>query len=236
MSWPAVLDEEATLNKVLAGASIARFGDGEFNLCLGKGCITQPHNRAIEERLKLILTDGGLCLVGIPRMKVGPKERFWAHYNTVLLWNMLGRQTYGSAFITRPDSAPWINTDEYWEKVERLWRDKEVTLVRGPAKSLVASMLNSAADVHEVIVPGLNAWQDYHSILERARQSEIVLLCAGPTATVMAHDLCHLGHQAIDLGHIGMFLRKHRNNEPMTVTEQDKAWDRTGHEVAARHS
>jgi hypothetical protein len=38
----------------------------------------------------------------------------------------------------------------------------------------------------------------------------------------MAVDLCAIGIQAIDLGHIGLFLRKHRRGEPMVVTQADK--------------
>jgi hypothetical protein len=36
-------------------------------------------------------------------------------------------------------------------------------------------------------------------------------------------DLCAKGVHAIDLGHVGMFLRKARAGRPMTVTTEDKA-------------
>jgi hypothetical protein len=39
---------------------------------------------------------------------------------------------------------------------------------------------------------------------------------------VMAADLCAKGVHAIDIGHVGLFLKKHRRGESMTVTEADK--------------
>ena len=50
-----------------------------------------------------------------------------------------------------------------------------------------------------------------------------VLLCLGPTATVLAVDLCARGVHAVDLGHLGMFWKKRLRGLPMWVTPEDKA-------------
>jgi hypothetical protein len=39
---------------------------------------------------------------------------------------------------------------------------------------------------------------------------------------VLAVDLARRGVHAVDLGHVGMFWRKHRRGEPMWVTKADK--------------
>jgi len=45
-------------------------------------------------------------------------------------------------------------------------------------------------------------------ILEGHRFDMPVLLCLGPTATVLAARLARKGVHAIDLGHVGMFMRR----------------------------
>jgi hypothetical protein len=78
--------------------------------------------------------------------------------------------------------------------------------------------------VTEITPPRQGAWAEYDATLQRviALRPSRVLLCLGPTATVMAVDLCAKGIQAIDLGHVGMFLRKHLRGDPMVRTDADK--------------
>jgi hypothetical protein len=98
--------------------------------------------------------------------------------------------------------------------------------VRGSTKSLTSDDLVGAATVTEVIAPRQHAWADYTSLLERVGRPARALICLGPSATVMAVDLCAKGVHAIDLGHVGMFLRKRRRGDPMWVTEDDRSHDR----------
>lgn len=222
MTYPKVLTEDETLDLVLAGRSLSRWGDGEFKIACNSASIkSQPYDRALQKRLMGALREPGDCIVGIPNIDAPtPKADFWERYR----WTErhLPVQEYGSSFVTRPDSAPWIDRPDYWAKVESLWLGRPVTLVRGSGKSLTAEDLMGAGEVTEIIGPRQGAWSDYSALLKRIGRPERALLCLGPTATVMAVDLCARGVHAIDLGHIGMFLRKHRRGEPMWVTKQDK--------------
>lgn len=222
-TYPHVLEERATLALVVAGRSIARYGDGEFKLCAdGSGIKSQIGHPALAGRLRAILRDSGDCLVGIPNIRSDtPKADFWGKH--MMHGRFLVERSYVSSFISRPDSAPWIDTPEYWQQLESLWVGQDVTLVRGSSKSLTAADLVGAGAVTEIIGPRQHAWTEYESLLERIGTPKRVLICLGPTATVMAADLCARGVHAIDLGHIGMFLRKRRRGEPMWVTEKDKA-------------
>lgn len=223
IQWPHVLSETDTLDRILAGASIARYGDGELKMAKhDAGIKSQPAHPELSERLRGILTESGACMVGIPNIYSDtPKQEFWTKF-TRFAGLLDSRRRYVSSFITRPDSAPWINTPEYWAKVESLWAGRDITLVRGSSKSLVAEDLSSARTITEIIAPRQGAWAEYASLLERIGKPERAILCLGPTATVMAVDLCKRGVHAIDMGHGGMFLRKHRRGEPMWVTEEDK--------------
>jgi hypothetical protein len=216
------MDEMTTLGCVLAGASLARYGDGEFRLCEGLPAKAQSVDRTLSQRLRDILRFSGDCHVGIPNLhSETPKEPFWRPYlhraPTFLVERM-----YSSAFITRPDSAPWIDTPEYWEAIEAIWRDQDVTIVSGGRHGLRAPDLIGARSVRMIDAPSTDAWVRYDDLLDQIGRPAKVLLCLGPTATVMAVDLCAMGVQAIDLGHLGLFLRKHRSGEPMIRTEADR--------------
>ena len=224
MIYPKVMDELATLAAVVEGRSIARYGDGEFNLCAGLSIPCQEWSRSLQHRLIGILKDPHEtgCIVAIPNLhSETPKRLFWDKYHASA--RFLSGHVYASSFVTRPDSAPWINTKSYWLALESLWFNRDVTLVRGSARSLTAADLTSANAVTEIVAPKTNAWSGYRELLERVGTPQTALLCLGPTATVMAVDLCAKGVHAIDLGHAGMFLHKHRRGEPMVVTAQDKA-------------
>ncbi len=236
-AYPEVLGEFETLERVLAGASLARYGDGEFKMAERVcGIKSQNPDPELTRRLAEILSDrsaSGDCLVGIPNIRsvirVHVSDQKVQHWVKHLSFSaLLAKRPYVSAFITRPDSAPWINTADYWGQVERLWMDQDVTIVRGSSKSLTTDDLNGARTVTEIVCPRNSAFSEYASILDRilSVKPKRVLLGLGPTATVLSVDLCNAGIQAIDLGHLAMFLRKFRRGEPAFVTESDKAVDR----------
>lgn len=220
--YPEVLNESDTLDRVISGASIARYGDGEFKICRGAGIKSQEGNDRLSERMRAILQDSGTCLVGIPNLhSQTPKAPFWAKYVGSAHWLKEGRE-YVSSFITRPDSAPWIDTEDYWQRLESLWVGQDVTLVRGSSKSLTADDLIGAKTITEIVAPRQHAFAQYDCLMERIGTPKRAILCLGPTATVMAVDLCAKGVHAVDLGHVGMFIRKHRRGEPMWLSKDDK--------------
>ena len=120
-SYPSVLSEDDTLRLVLDGCSLARFGDGEFKICNGSSIKSQSYHPKLARRLREILTIDTGCLVGIPNIySATPKASFWNPYTKYA--SFLADRPYASSFITRPDSAPWIDTVDYWEQRRRCWR------------------------------------------------------------------------------------------------------------------
>lgn len=219
--YPSVLSESATLAAVCAGRSLARFGDGEFKLCAGADIKSQVRHPELAARLRGILQDSGDCLVGIPNIhSATPKAPFWRKYATYA--RLMSERTYGSAFISRPDSAPWIHTSEYWARLESLWVGQDVTLVRGSKKGLTPEDLIGSRSVREILCPRQHAFAQYADILVRIGTPARALLCLGPTATVLAVDLCARGVHAVDLGHVALFLRKFRRGTEMALTVEDK--------------
>lgn len=229
MTYPNVLSEVETMRLVLHGRSLSRFGDGELKMASHvAGIKSQQSDPALSARLSAILKQSGKCLVGIPNIRSDtPKAAHWGKYLRYA-WLLDDSIRYASSFVTRPDSAPWINTPEYWAAMASLWIGQDITIVRGSGKSLTMDDVDGARSVTEIVGPRQHAWADYDSILERitSTQPSRVLIGLGPTATVLAVDLCARGIHAIDLGHAAMFLRKFRRGEPMVVTEEDRAHDK----------
>jgi len=225
LPWPAVRSEEETLELVLAGQSLARYGDGEIKLCRGGSIRSQVFEETLGRRLREILLSSGDCLVGIPNLN-RPTKPFWdgfRGFDTTKLFDM--KRLYASAFVSRPDSAPWIHTPAYWQRIESLWKSRHVTLVRGSGKSLTAALLASAASVHEIICARQHAWAERAALLEQIGRPDRVLLCCGPTATVLAADLSAKGIHAVDLGHIGMWFKRQHYTAEAALLEgrQDQA-------------
>lgn len=214
MKYPSVRSEEETLAMVLAGRSIARYGDGEFKIAAGNGCVSQIPDKGLTTELREILVKGNpRCIVGIPRLDPrSPKIENWRKYEDKYPKFLSPAVDYFSAFITRPDSAPWIYTKEFYDKIASLWQSEPVILVSGSDRSLTPEFIiqRGANVVRHIICPRRDAYSEIDRIEELIRKEcsrmsiKRVLLCCGPTATCLAWRLSNSLH-AVDLGHIGMF-------------------------------
>ena len=212
MNYPKVLSETETLSLLHQGRSIARYGDGELKLIHGGNCISQVKDQKLAKELAHILKNPGPCLVAIPNIAAikTAKDYFWRSYNKSPWIEMYDPQiVYGSAFVTRPDSAPWIDTPEFWSSVTDLWRGRDVVLVKGSERSLRVDMMPEANLIIEVPTAYRDAYAEIDSLFAKLKnETRRVLLCCGATATVLAWRLAQVGVHALDLGHIGMTMRK----------------------------
>lgn len=241
-----VHDEWATIRTIVEEkASIARYGDGEFNLAKGRNAKAQIGDPTIAQRLREILKSNSDCLVGIPNMYNGiqagnPKaQNFWEtmasrrHYDELLSPN----KQYYSSFISRPDNAAAINTHEYFDYCQKIWDKRKVVLVCGEGVPFCKNddYLGNAETLASVRGPAVNAWSEYSTILKRCMAFStdyLFLLRLGPTATVLAYDLCRLGYQAVDLGHFGRFYERLLRDNP-TLEDYDNSITAKGHPHAS---
>lgn len=190
--------------------SIARFGDGELRLAVGGSAVSQQADKRLALELRAILRDTvpGL-LVGVPNFEKTPRQDVWAKYRKGKFAALyVSGHEYASSFITRPDSAPWIDTPEYWASVRQLWSNRDVVLVAGDRKSITPELLSDAWSVRTISAPPKNAYSEVDRIeREVGEHADLVILCLGATATVLASRLHRRGIHALDLGHLGMFMR-----------------------------
>lgn len=218
-TWPTVLDEVQTIRHLADGWSLARFGDGENALMRGAEYRREPRNPHLAEELCTILaTPDPRCLVGIPSMNPrSPKHRNWLKRQAAFLPFLSPYVAYGSAFVTRPDSAPWIATSAYAVSVEQLWRARKVVLVCEPTNKLLTVVPRAARKLEHLTCPSHGAYAHIDTF-ERAilrAKPDLAILAHGVSATVLAHRLACRGVQALDLGSIGGFLARMLHVQPL---------------------
>lgn len=206
--WPRVLGEVETVERLAAGASIARFGDGEMKCAKGLGYSSQRPDPALAAELRRILLDPAPgCLPAIPTMDArSPRYAFWpkhaARFRTILDL----KRVYGSAFIGRPDVSPWIDTPDYVRRLFALWRNKTVAAVAPEESSLWAVV----PEARSVVCPLTDAYRAIDELETRISRvaPQIALISAGPTATCLADRLARRGIQALDIGKMPRWLAK----------------------------
>lgn len=214
MGWPKIHTEFETLAKLRLGYSIARFGDGEFKMMDGAGYVREPPNKKLAHELRQVLrSPHPMCLRGIPTFdKRSPKFPTWVKHTerfTRLLRKARG--PFYSAFISRPDSAPWIRTREFALEFVKLWEGKRVAVLCEPdSGTLRALALSAPASIDHVQCPHSLAYAqiDWFEKQLLRNDPQIVVISCGMTATCLANRLAAHGVQAIDFGSGGSFIAK----------------------------
>lgn len=207
-----ILSEQETLQRAVDGQSIARYGDGELGIMSGRAAKSQEHHPRLAMLMKECLRAPAKVLPCIPTFdRKGAKwTSFWHKYEARFRPYLSPSVVYGSAFVSRPDSATHIDTPEYWNLMRRLWVGKDVVLVRGSGKSLTKERLESEAEsVHEILCPVRHAFSEFDNLCDELRAihgKRTVLLACGATATALAFVLGNEGLHMVDLGHAGLFI------------------------------
>lgn len=212
MNYPKVLGEFETVDLLLEGYSLGRYGDGELKVLHGAGYSREPANPALTDELRAaFLTPHARCLVGVPTMDpAGPKYENWTRHAGRFAGVMVEGQRYVSAFVSRPDSAPWINSLGYAKQVEHLWARRRAVVVCEKKGSMIKAVRCGAREAIHVACPRHGAYSYIDKLEARvlAHAPDIVILSAGPTASCLANRLARAGVQAVDLGSAGGFLLK----------------------------
>lgn len=231
---PRIANVECTCERIISEkCSMSRYGDGEFEIILGKAKdIYQSDNAKLAERLREILTsdvqnhivalaDDYGAMEGIRKenketiRKYMTEEKRKQHY---ALLDM--NKTYYNAYISRPYVIyPHDETEKArkrFEDLKRIWDQREVLLVEGDRTRMGIGndLFANAESVERIIAPNENAFDVYDAVYDAVMEegkNKVILIALGPTATVLAYDLAKAGYWALDIGHLDLeyewFLR-----------------------------
>ena len=208
----STLNEFDTIRKVLSGYSLARLGDGEMKMAYGKSYVREAANSTLAAELRSVLrVPSRLCLPCIPTWdKEGPKYESWLRHKERFEKLLAPDIQYGSAFVTRPDSAPWISNRAYAELVQELWAGKNAVILCEKGNSLYGVMKKTTKHLTHIRCPSRGAYAhiDKYEYQIAQLKADVAVLSCGPTATCLADRLARWGVHAIDFGSAGGFLRK----------------------------
>jgi len=233
-----VHDNFETIQKLVDGYSISRYGDGEIFMMTEQNMVYENYSETLKNRLIEVITQdnsNSKLLIGIPLMflrndpdvKYNVKNQTWIRF-----WNdrirvkeldkyikLLNASEYYSSFFTQL----YVYDDDYIKKliqsIKRVWDNKEIVLFmisesKKQSTNVITKLFDNATKINHEIVPPTKAWESYNDIYQRILKYDntcLILLCCGPTATILANDVTKLNYQAIDFGQfiIGLIDKLH---------------------------
>jgi len=216
-----ILSAAGTIKKVNQGYSLARYGDGEFNIILNNPTPAfQPYSKSLSDKLaKTLDNHHEKLLLCIPKafQNLSPytfsSKRFYIEFlskNWHKIKPYLNSSCYGDTNISRIyiDYKSKQGTKKRIADLKTIWHKKDIVIIEGNKTffGINNDLLDNCKSIKRIICPSTNAFKNYAEILETAKQKikpgTLVLIALGPTATILAADLANLGYQAIDIGHL----------------------------------
>lgn len=220
---PTIKNIEETILKVIEEkCSVARYGDGEFNIMFGNSIDFQQYNERLAQKMKNILQLEDekfmVCLAGeLYDKNLGIKKDakiYWANFIRKHRWR-LGKllkkdKIYYHTSMTR--FYLHFNNKEksyyYAELLKKIWENRDIVFVEGEKSRLGVGndFFDNAKSIKRILCPVNQAFEYYDKIIQSVEKhiekETLVLIALGPTATAMAYDLYLKGYQAVDIGHV----------------------------------
>lgn len=202
--------------------SLARFGDGEFDLALGKNIGLQTSDPELIKRLRGILKrpNNGNCLVAIPhafsslRGLTWESKLFWVKYfaeKRKRIRKLLIRDEYWDSQVSRLyiNRSNKNSSIRYFDEWKDIWSNQRLLVVEGENSRFGVgnNLFDSAKSVKRILCPNENAFSYYNEIYRKImtqKDIDLVILVLGATATVMAFDLSTQGIWALDCGNMDL--------------------------------
>ncbi|MEH6578319.1 MAG: GT-D fold domain-containing glycosyltransferase [Amphritea sp.] len=224
-NYPKVRTEAETINRIVEQKlSIARYGDGEFNMCIGRNKSFQDYDENLVQQLKSILkSENSNVLVGIYTIKNSKDlttlmKKFVVRRGNRVLQLFDNAKTYDSSTITTIFPTEKKAFNEHVSLLKKIWDKRKVLFVVGKdSRFFYEEELFDNINQHEFIYgPAKNAFSHYDDLMEQIQQYDkdwLIMISLGPTATIMAYDLAKKGFQAIDLGQTPSKYRRAKYGE-----------------------
>lgn len=226
--YPQIVSVDETIKRLIHDhASIARFGDGEFETIQGRvrHKFQTVKDEQLANRLKEVLDSEEKNLL----IAIADNYGYLEHYTIQAkreIRHYLSRgvrkehlkllrrdRIYHNTYLTRPyvmyadhlTDAPELR----FKRLRQIWDGRDCIFVEGNKTGMGVGnhLFVNAASVERILAPAENAFSKYAQILDfclRQPKDRLFLMALGPTASVLAYDLHQAGYQAVDIGHIDL--------------------------------
>lgn len=218
--YPVVISAEDTIDRVINGASLVRYNDGEYNLLIGlhKRSYQNLDDQLIERLKDILRSDQPNVLIGITAVDgYSSLGQIWKKFivrkgnRTLKLFDH--NKTYYAGNIS---GLLWAQGEAFDHNValfKRIWEKRKVLFVVGKNSRFFFSeeLFDNIIEHDFVYAPPKNAFAHYDSILSEVKKYDrdwLVLIALGPAATVLAYDLALDGFQALDFGQTPSIFHK----------------------------
>lgn len=215
-------DEETVSLIVDEHKSLSRFGDGEFMWMVGESLPSfQDYSPEFGRDLTAAFKNKNKnLLIGIPHgVFDSSKCNVYARMHwRIIRSNFLSRlvkfmdanRVYSDASITRPyiDYRDRAYSANIFGLLKKIWNDRDIVIVEGEKTKLGMgnNLFDNTRSIKRIICPAENAYgriEDIKaSIKANVKKDTLILGALGPTASILASQLCDEGYQFVDIGHI----------------------------------
>lgn len=223
--FPIIRSSEEAIDRICKErCSLARFGDGEFELM-------QVRNRSkfqtatleFAERLKKVLwSNDDRILIAIAD-NYGALDKYTdnaaegiRYYLTPTVREehmalLESNKIYYDAYLSRPYMMykDKKGAKDRFDNLKRLWDKQDILIVEGKdSKSGIGNdLFENASSIQRILAPNKDAYLKYHEIYNSVcayGKNKLILISLGATATILAYDLTLAGYWALDIGQIDM--------------------------------
>ncbi len=220
---PHILSKEETIKQIVEeNKSIARLGDGGFAAIVGqKRWNFQGESDLLSSKLQEVLSSD------VEGLLVGLNPSFYMNLFDIPEDEADGARAYMQPMVRRlharllsPEKIyanalfHIIDNDEDVRSLKIIWDKRDCVFVEGVHTGMGVGndLFDNCASIERIIGPAENAIEKYEEIKEEVLKQpsdKLILLALGPTATVLAYELCKEGYQALDIGHIDLIYEKY---------------------------
>lgn len=227
--FPKVMSLNETIDLLIAGASICRFGDGEFReMRLHLNAQEPSPKKKMAQRLAKVLAVNSTdrCVIAVPPYRLEHERKTFRYgwldvwqFMWLENWEFIGKRltgrTFGNAYVSRNAGFHEISLEKY----RKIWAGKDVVFITGKNGRFFDEprLFDCIHSAEYLFVDPLNAYEQYDEILQQAltfNKSTLFIICAGFLATFLAYELHNSGYQALDLGHLPNCYRQYLKEAP----------------------
>ena len=217
-----IYDYEESLDLILSKPkSFCRFGDGEYELMMGRSIPFQEYDKELADKMKEVISNKCDDLyVGIN----------YNYFHSIRKLNPFSQAFYRSNRIKYADfylencskDKPYIaagfnqlymmydndyDFDAYYKKIKKMFEGRKVVLFCGATvfDNIQYDLFDVCEECIKIPCATKNSFRDYKEICEKCLSySKDYTLCfiIGPTSKILVYELAKQGYLAWDIGHM----------------------------------